>query len=417
MPRHLEKQFNTWSAVVYIPEDVQPYFRKTKFMQTLRTDSRSEAEILKLPYVAEWKALIKAARSNRGPINVQAIADEVRLLRHEIKNKWRGYEDEAILELADRLRDNPDKAYADELLSRVAGDWTPTDSFIEEWIAQAEFQSKTAHEANTNVRQFVSQFRFFETTGLDDLTGWVDALGATLSIPTIKKKLGHVRSYWTYCVKKKYTKAPPPPLGIVDAPKKNKNNSSKLMRLMRRPWAVSDYHKLLEASKDDLVLTDLIKLSAHTGMRREEICGMKLQQVTSDSFRVEDAKSAAGWREIPIHKDIQQLVARLVDESDDGYLLPNLTVNKHGTRGSAIGARFSRLKTKLGYPHTQVLHCFRYTLAFMMRDAGIPENHAALIIGHEIGGLTYSLYGNDISFDTKVKIMDESVSYQKGHRR
>lgn len=415
MPSYLEKQFNTWSAVVYIPVDVQSYFRKTKFMQTLQTDSRSKAEILKLPYVAEWKALIEAARSNQGPINVQAIADEVRLLRHEIKNKWRGYEDEAILELADRLRDNPDKAYADELLSRVAGDWTPTDSFIEEWIAQADFQSKTAHEANTNVRQFVSQFRFFETTGLDDLKGWVDGLGATLSIPTIKKKLGHVRSYWTYCVEQKYTKAPPPPQGLVKAPKKNKNNSSKLMQLKRRPWTVGDYHNLLAASKQDTVLTDLIKLGAHTGMRREEICAMRLEQVTTDRFIVEDAKSAAGWREIPIHKDIKQLVARLVSESADGYLLPNLTVNKHGTRGSAIGTRFSRLKIKLGYPQTQVLHCFRYTLSFMMRDAGTPENHAALIVGHEAGGMTYGVYGRDISFATKVQIM-ESVSYQKGHR-
>ena len=412
MARHLERQFNTWHVVVYIPKDVQPYFRKTKFTQTLNTDSKSEADVLKLPYVAEWKALIKAARNNRGPVNLQAIADKVRLLRDEIRTKWKGHEDDAILELAYNLRDNPDQDYAEELLSRVQGDWTPTDQFVEEWINQAEFQPKTADEARANLKLFCDKFRFFETVGQDDLQGWVDELRTSLSVPTVKKKVGHVRGYWQFCVDKKHTKAAPPHQGLVKTPKRSKAAIAEEMRSKRKPWTVEDYHRLLAAKPDDTVLNDLIRLGAYTGMRREEICGMKLEQVKSDRFVVEDAKSAAGWREIPIHKDIKQLVARLVDESVDGYLLPDLTQNKYGHRGSAIGHRFSRLKSSLGYPSNYVLHSFRKTLAFMMRDAGVPENQAALIIGHEHGdNITYGLYGDDISFARKVEIMG-SVSYR-----
>lgn len=414
MPKHLERQFNTWHAVVYIPKDVQPYFRKTKFAQTLQTDSLSEAEVLKLPYVAEWKALIKAARNNKGPINLQAISDQVRLLRDEIKTKWKGFEDYAIIELAEGLRDNPDQDYAEELLSRVQGEWTPTDEFIDDWIAQAEFQPKTADEARSNLKLFCDKFRFFETTGKDDLNGWVDELTESLSIPTVKKKIGHVRGYWQYCVDKKHTKAPAPSQGLVKAPKRSKSTVAQEMRSKRKPWTVEDYHRLLAARPDDIVLNDLIKLGAYTGMRREEICGMKLEQVKSDRFVVEDAKSAAGWREIPIHTDIKQLVARLVDESIDGYLLPDLTANKYGHRGSAIGHRFSRLKTTLGYSKNFVFHCFRKTLTYMMRDAGIPESQAALIVGHDLDTITYGLYGNDISFAKKVEIM-EVVSYKFSH--
>ncbi|MFY9212466.1 MAG: tyrosine-type recombinase/integrase [Aestuariivita sp.] len=411
MPRYLERQFNTWHVVVYIPKDVQPYFRKTKFTQTLQTDSRSEAEVLKLPYVAEWKALIKAARNNRGPVSLQAIADEVRLLRDEIKTKWKGFEDEAIMELAYNLRDNPDQDYAEELLSRVQGDWTPTEGFIEDWIAQAEFQPKTADEARANLTLFCDKFRFFETVGKEDLEGWVDELRSSLSVPTVKKKVGHVRGYWQFCVDKKHTKAPPPPQGLVKAPKRSKALVAEEMRSKRKSWTVEDYHKLLAARPDDTVLNDLIRLGAHTGMRREELCAMKLEQVKSDRFVVEDAKSAAGWREIPIHSDIKQLVARLFDESTDGYLLPDLTANKYGHRGSVIGHRFSRLKTSLGYPKNFVFHSFRKTLTSMMRDAGIPESQAALIVGHDLDTMTYGLYGNDISFARKAEIM-ASVSYR-----
>ena len=222
MPRYLEKQFNTYHVVVYIPKDVQHYFRKTKFTQTLQTDSLSEAEVLKLPYIAEWKALIKAARNNRGPINSGVIADEVRLLREEIRTKWQGFEDSAIMELADNLREHPNQDYADELLSRVQGEWTPTDEFIEDWIAQAEFQPKTADEARSNLKLFCDKFRFFETVGKEGIEGWVEELTASLSIPTVKKKIGHVRGYWQYCVDKKHTKAPAPPQGLVKKPKRSK---------------------------------------------------------------------------------------------------------------------------------------------------------------------------------------------------
>ena len=411
MPRYLEKQFNTYHVVVYIPKDVQPYFRKTKFTQTLQTDSLSNAEVLKLPYLAEWKALIKAARNNRGPIGLDVIADEVRLLRDEIKTKFKGFEDSAIMELADNLREHPNQHYADELLARVQGDWTPTDGFVEDWIGQADFQPKTADEARSNLKLFCDRFRFFETVGKDGLNDWVDELSASLHVTTVKKKIGFVRGYWQFCVDRGHTIAPAPLAGLVKKPKRSKAIVAEEMRTKRKSWVVEDYHKLLAARPDDTLLNDLIRIGAHTGARREELCAMKLEQVKSDRFIVEDAKTEVGWREIPIHNDIKQLVARLVEESKDGYLLSGLSENKYGNRGSAIGHRFSRLKTKLGYPPNYVFHSFRKTLTFMMRDAGVIENHAALIVGHDLESMTYGVYGTDISFAKKVEIM-ETVSYK-----
>lgn len=69
------------------------------------------------------------------------------------------------------------------------------------------------------------------------------------------------------------------------------------------------------------------------------------------------------------------------------------------------------MKMALGYPKNFVFHCFRKTLTYMMRDAGIPESQAALIVGHDLDTITYGLYGNDISFAKKVEIM-EVVSYK-----
>ena len=40
-------------------------------------------------------------------------------------------------------------------------------------------------------------------------------------------------------------------------------------------------------------------------------------------------------------------------------LFPELTLNKYGERSNAIGKRFGRLKTKLGYGEDYVFHSFR----------------------------------------------------------
>ena len=66
---------------------------------------------------------------------------------------------------------------------------------------------------------------------------------------------------------------------------------------------------------------------------------MKLPNVKHDRLVIDDAKSAAGNRKIPIHKNITQLVDRLVDNSTDEYLLSGLssTCTEIGPMPSARG--------------------------------------------------------------------------------
>ena len=112
-------------------------------------------------------------------------------------------------------------------------------------------------------------------------------------------------------------------------------------------------------------------MAAHTGARIEELCSLKLEQVLADRFKIEDAKTEAGWRIIPIHDDIKQLVARLKDESTDGYLISGLTFNQYQDRSNAIGKRFGRLKTSLGYGNDYVFHSFRKGLARQLEAHGV----------------------------------------------
>jgi integrase len=150
----------------------------------------------------------------------------------------------------------------------------------------------------------------------------------------------------------------------------------------REYFKVSDYKALIEHSANDPALQSFIKLGAHSGARIEEICSLPLAKVANDHLSVEDAKSEAGWREIPIHRDIKKLVLALSSQGLDGFVLSGLSENKYGDRSNARGKRFGRLKAKLGYGRDYVFHSFRKSIARQLEEAGVPENISARLVGH-----------------------------------
>jgi integrase len=167
--------------------------------------------------------------------------------------------------------------------------------------------------------------------------------------------------------------------------------------------------KLLDAAiaRGDDQLADLIRLGMWTGCRIEELCALKVEQVKGDYFAVEDAKTKAGWRDVPIHSELRQAMARLVDQSKDGCVLSGLTVNKYGDRSNGIGKRFGRMKASLGFGPQHVFHSIRKTVVTILENASVPENIVADIVGHEKTTMTYGLYSGGVSLAVKRDALDK----------
>jgi integrase len=86
-------------------------------------------------------------------------------------------------------------------------------------------------------------------------------------------------------------------------------------------------------------------------------------------------------------------------------LLSDLSKNKYGDRSNAIGKRFGRLKTKQKFSSRYVFHSIRKTFTTMLENAGVGENLAADIVGHEKPRITYGLYSGGASLE----VMREAV--------
>ena len=165
--------------------------------------------------------------------------------------------------------------------------------------------------------------------------------------------------------------------------------------------------QLLEAAKDGTQLADAIRMAMYTGARREELCSLKVEHVKEDRFDIVDAKTEAGIRTVPIHRELLETIERLVEESKDGYVLSGLKPNANGDRGDAIGKRFTRLKQSLGFSDRHTFHSWRGTVITMLERAGVPEGTVQDIVGHERSTLTGSTYSGKSTFEMRCKAIKQ----------
>ena len=85
--------------------------------------------------------------------------------------------------------------------------------------------------------------------------------------------------------------------------------------------------------------------------------------------------------------------------------------NQYDDRSNAVGKRFGRFISKLGFDENYGFHSSRSTSAHLIEAAGVAENFAARIIGHKVTTLTYGLCSGDIPWHTKVETLAK-ISYR-----
>lgn len=168
-------------------------------------------------------------------------------------------------------------------------------------------------------------------------------------------------------------------------------------------WEDDELRQLLCPPPKRSDLLEVIIVGMFTGMRLDEIASLTWSQVRQSTeggatvhyFQVEDAKTPAGNRKVPVHADLAWLLARPRGAPRD-RLWPTFNEEGRGKKaGNDAGREFSRFKSDRGFvDRTKTFHSFRKNVTRIMERSGVPENDWAQIFGHE-RGFTYRVYNPD----------------------
>ena len=418
MPSYLELRRRRWYAKLDIPKKLRTYFNgKPRFFESLQTESKTIAEQRVRPLIAQWKAEIEAVRTG----NVAALED-LRATALEWREMLEAATGEAREELKHVLEEKAReierrRPKAGRAVYKIAtGQWVSTGERVAEWLETLENEPKTVDMKRSDLARFTKRFRLTRDVERLAVIAWAEDLRQRdgLALPTVRRIVSHCRGYWQYLQRHGVVAEDKDPFRKVVPPKPRKQTKAEIAA-KRRTFSSAEVVKLLRSAvgRGDIELGRLIWLGMWTGCRIEELCSLPVEKVSADRFNVEDAKSEAGWREVPIHPDCRPLMADLCASSADGYLLSGLTNNKYADRSNAIGKRFGRLKTALGFSSKYVFHSLRKTVASQFEANGVPEHVAARVIGHDIPTMTYGVYSSGVPFEIKLAAV-EKLSYPLG---
>jgi integrase len=419
-PSHLIKRYNTYSTVLYVPKDIQYAIGKAKFSKSTGTDNKKLAETIAQVYVMGWKAEIESVRSKSDDPLIQSAKDIQKLLRSSPTHLVQDAIDEEVARLNQAKQ--PIHAEVFERISKgenkylkdVAKDWKLNEK-------KRGLKEKTIDQMVSDVELITNQFPTAHRINAESVDLWIKHIAkkGELSASAVTRIIGSGKNFFKYLqFIKEVAKKEPNPFVIPDEYKiSNKPNSKSANKTQSwLPFSSKEIVDLYQIALDEnKMLADLILIGMHTGARIEEICSLLCKDINleEESITIADGKTDAGNRVIPIHPYIKDLVKALIESSTDDYLLSKLTKNKYGDRSNAIGKRFGRLKTKQNFSSRYVFHSIRKTFTTILENAGIGENLAADIVGHEKPRITFGLYSGGASLEV-MKEAIKKVSYDLG---
>ncbi|HKU65957.1 MAG TPA: site-specific integrase [Rhizomicrobium sp.] len=175
----------------------------------------------------------------------------------------------------------------------------------------------------------------------------------------------------------------------------------------------------------DTTLAWLILIALFSGMRLDEICSLRTEDLAQENgitfFNVVShdgrrLKTAAAKRRVPVHSKLFEMgfgeyVSAAVAREHQ-YLFPALKRGGPDKKLSwYISKRFTTYRRSVGVkdPKT-VFHCLRKNAATALERARIPENEAVQILGHKKLTMSYGLYSEGIDL-AGLKSVVEAIKY------
>lgn len=421
---YIQKRRQRFYAVLEIPKALRPRFGgKVRFVQSLGTESLSVAKNEVHAIVAGWKEQLADAewpeidymvRGKEGSRWVSRPVTPPAVMFQKLRNAKSKEERDSILEEIAEAADHIGSINADlgklpstapeaqEYHAKATGaaGSVATGEFLDEWLAIPGGTAKTKDLRRGTIGRLAEKFPMLSDIERPEVRRWVtDLLGDDLALATVRRMISDCRGYWRHLQTAGVVEEDAEPFSNLNLPRQQNGNT----RDKRKPFSASEVSALLSAAikKGDDQLADLIRLGMWTGCRIEEICALKVEHVHAGHIQVVEGKSKSAVREVPIHRKLAQTMARLINESQDGYILSGLSENKYGDRSNAIGKRFGRLKKAMGFGPELVFHSLRKCVATQLENTGCPENIAASILGHDFPTMTFGLYSGGPSLKVK----------------
>lgn len=307
------------------------------------------------------------------------------------------------------LRAADKRAFDDARLGRVQ-----IDHYLDAYLGAARVAPKTAKGRRGLVKKFAA-WCVDEKLTLDKINRkiagrYVTAMIDPLHAVTASAHLLALRQYWIYLHARGHI-SNGDPLGAPWTGQQLRNNGRRIERgdlESERSFTNDELNTLLHAPYPPKMdpahrqqLLDAIKISLLSGMRMVEVISLWVEEVHDGVFDVQQGKTDAAARKVPIHPDLAEVVERRTrDKGPRDWLFQELRIENDP--GDTFGKRFRRYRLHLGVDDKREgkrrslvnFHSARRWFTTEARHAGHPKETIGDVIGHHADkkDITFGVY-------------------------
>ncbi|UNG17541.1 tyrosine-type recombinase/integrase [Stutzerimonas zhaodongensis] len=411
MADFLVNKAGIWHVRLDIPSEVREAFGGRRVLtKSLKTGVKTEAHALKLKWLDLWKRQINDARTKPIDDFREEAAYRVEQIDRHAPNAV--YESAKVLTDIYQQYKIKSPELGEELRQIVAfeSEYSPKTPFIKKRLEDFEkYEKETRGVAHRTVDSHIKRLKSFDKflkdnekeLNFDTVSEFLQTLD--LSAKTKKQYIFSLNTFWNFATKKdrgfreKYKNLKNPFKDHEFTELRRGTASDKNRRAFTKPEIERLYSEAKKADRQRLA--EAIKIASYTGARIEEICQLRVVDVIKedgiDCLHIREGKTTAAVRHVPIHPKIVKDIKRLVNSSEDGYLLKTAAGGKYETKSKGISSEFSIFKKALGFDRRCVFHSFRKSVITMLERADAKNLVIMSIVGHEPGkflNMTFDRY-------------------------
>ncbi len=446
---YLKQRGMTWWFCMSVPKALKGQYGKHHVEHSLGTRDADQAAILVLPYIERYRREFAARMGKATPaLNRETYLDFLDLARAEVRVAERP--EDASRDMIYRVGRGtplPPGALGLGIGPRPRVNWTPSDNTLAKLAAITDAVTEEAEGAFKPRREYMEPFsgttarflveqkrkgntaqsiaqdgavlRLFGDHVKDrplsrihrvDVAGFLDivrslspawgrspktkerslkeiqalfgGVGGGIGQKTINRYVSTFTTLWKWAKTRGEVSGDSPFEGFNSAAPDNHY----------RPFSVDELRSLFTPAPKNIHLLEIPLVGLFSGMRLNEICTLRWTDLKETEgvwwIDVQDAKTRAGERKVPVHPHLGWLVTRRKTAKDLTALVwPKLTPGGPDKKpGHYLSGDFSThvrqrlgadLRTRLSF------HSLRKNVVQCLEGARVPYNEMALVIGHE----------------------------------
>ena len=450
--RWLEQRGRGYYAVMDVPRPMREALGKKRLVKSLRTRDINLALTRRFAALAEFRRtldsiesvsaapLVEAGLTWRATLAAIDAGDPDTITAHgghQDDGWWRGEPEQEPPPPRERARANAEwflyehveqvgETHGDEAATTLRdvalGRATPLLYHVDAWLAEGGAKGPLRERTRAQYRSDVAR-----------LAAWAQRVGVPGSVEaftrkvagryvseelvargveskTANRQISAASAYWRWLMKRAGIEGNPWQ-GQMLAKVAPADPSAR----RKRPFTDAEVARLLAGCQDP-ELADLMRVAALSGMRVEETYRLTVARCAGGWFDITNAKSRAGWRRVPIHSALAEIVARRTAGQPAGaFLFPEAGSARPGReRSMAISKRFGRYRQTVGVHEREEgrrqssvdLHSFRRWFITAARNADFDQPTVAAVVGHEAGNITDAVYSGGPSEEVKRRLVE-----------